>query len=149
VSHDRDALIVAYRMMHGGTHFEAERVVRGVELEFAEIFHKGALHDLDAADGQHLKETQELRLLVRELKQLSAAWQRRGPHSAATLAAMYRLLHGHELPKPDNTLVAYTAGSVWYCLSCGKDLTARDEVGRDQLLSDYVYRCDQCGTAIT
>lgn len=94
------------------------------------------------------QDAEELRTLVRELKQISTAWQRRGPHSASTLATMYRLLHGHDLPKAENTLIAYTVGSFWYCLSCGKDIVDRDEVSKDHLMSCYDYRCDQCGTVI-
>jgi hypothetical protein len=57
-------------MMHGGTHFEAERVVRGIELKFAETFHKEALHALDAADGQHLKETAGYRKQIEVMTQI-------------------------------------------------------------------------------
>ena len=67
MSRDRDALITAYRVMNNCTHFEAEHVVRAVELAFAETFHKDALNALDATDGEHLAATAEYREQIRVL----------------------------------------------------------------------------------
>jgi hypothetical protein len=52
VSHDRDALITAYRMMNTCTRAEADRIVRGVELAYAEKQNDEALQALDSTDGQ-------------------------------------------------------------------------------------------------
>lgn len=61
MSHDRDALITAYRAHYGASAVEAEQAMRGVESAHAEKQNAQLLKALDDADGQHLSETQELR----------------------------------------------------------------------------------------
>lgn len=55
MSHDRDALITAYRMMTGCTDIEADRVVRNVETVHAEKQNADLLAALDEGDAPHVR----------------------------------------------------------------------------------------------
>lgn len=61
MTHDRNALITAYRMMTACTDIDADRVVRGVETVYAEQQNAELLQALDAAHGEHLRQTEKLR----------------------------------------------------------------------------------------
>lgn len=114
MSHDRDALITAYRMYTNCTHAEADRVVRGVELAYAEKQNTELQLALDEADGQHLKETQELR-------QANAALQR-------MLEAVPNKHMRFGTMNPDGTFEEPTQCADW-CYACKLE-TLREEVSQ-------------------
>lgn len=61
MSHDRNALITAYRMMTNCTEIEANQVVRAVESDYAEKQNAELLKALDEADGRQVQEIAEAR----------------------------------------------------------------------------------------
>lgn len=69
MNHDRNALITAYRHYTGCTDTEAGRVIRGVELAYAERQNAELQRALDEADGLHMKELSTLRERIRALHQ--------------------------------------------------------------------------------
>lgn len=74
MSHDRDALITAYRMMNNCTQREAEQVVCSVELSFMEGVQDDTVQALDAADGEHLAATAEYRRTIDSLTRMLEAF---------------------------------------------------------------------------
>jgi hypothetical protein len=60
-AHDRTAFIAAYVSLYGGTTAEADQILRGVEITYAERQNAELAEALDAADGEHLRQTEELR----------------------------------------------------------------------------------------
>lgn len=69
MSHDRAALITAYRHYTGCTDTEADRIIRGIELAYAEKQNAELQQALDEADGQHMKALSALRAQIHALHQ--------------------------------------------------------------------------------
>lgn len=72
MSHDRNALITAYRAMYGGSDIEADRIVRGVESSYAEKQNAELLKALDDADGRQIQAEAEAKSLR---KRYLLAWK--------------------------------------------------------------------------
>lgn len=73
MSHDRDALITAYRMTNNCSHLQADRIIRGIELAYAQAQNAELQRALDEADGQHMKEISAYRKQIAVMERIMEA----------------------------------------------------------------------------
>lgn len=74
MNHDRLAFITAYRALHGGDETEADRALRGVELAYAAQQNAELQEALDAADGEHLLQTEGYRERIAAMTRILEAF---------------------------------------------------------------------------
>lgn len=74
MNHDRSDFITAYIAVHGAGQVEADRALRDVELAYAELQNTELQQALDAADGEHLKQTEGQRLQIEVLSRILEAF---------------------------------------------------------------------------
>lgn len=52
-------------------------------------------------------------------------------------------------PSGPDQIVASTVGSFWYCLPCAVKQSYSEPARRRDLMAQYTYFCDDCGTRIS
>lgn len=74
MSAGRSALVDAYRAHYGGSEIEADQALRDVELAYAAQQNTELQQALDTADGEHLKQTEDMRLQIEVLSRILEAF---------------------------------------------------------------------------